>query len=173
MLLEEEEALHALMVLEKKELEALGKWYKKMVLAIKFGRLDLLLEVQQSMSLADFWAPSKEVPRRHGSIHELSRPMVRDSGALQQFLVVTSTAQDRESGLGAKISCMMMSEEGSPLTSFTAASRPTLPWLFTVQLGSGWVRLGMARMVYHCMEDDELTGQPCLRHAILRFDEVH
>ena len=69
-----------------------------------------------------------------------------------------------------------MSEEGAPLTSFEMQSAPTPAKLFAVQLGNkqlhqvmrcmgksgpDWVTypsrtLGMARMVYHTMEDEEL-----------------
>ena len=51
-------------------------------------------------------------PWKHGSPHELSRPIVLDSGKQQQFVVFTSTQQEREAGLSAKIGSMAMSEEG-------------------------------------------------------------
>ena len=89
-----------------------------------------------------------------------------------------------------------MSEEGAPLTPFETRSAPELAKLFVVQLGNkqlhqvmrcmggsgpDWVTypsrvLGMARMVYHTMEDEEPSDM--LNHvsetpffASMRYDE--
>ena len=182
---DEEDGLNALVVAQAKELSNLGKWYRHVSTMIKFGRLDLLLEINQAMTLPELRALSKEVPWRHGSLHELSRPIVLDSGKQQQFVVFTSTQQERDAGLSAKIGSMAMSEEGAPLTSFETRSAPTPAKLFAVQLvkkqlhqvmrcmgksGPDWVTypsqaLGMARMVYHSMEDEELSDM--LNHFIM------
>ena len=97
------------MVADAKELPELGKWYRCVSHIIKFGRLDLLLEIHQAMTLPELGALSKEVPWRHRSLHELSRPIVLESGKQQQFVVFTSTQQDRDAGLSAKIGSMAMS----------------------------------------------------------------
>ena len=133
---DEENGLNALVVAHAKELFDLGHWYKHVSLMIKFGRLDLFLETHQAMTLLELRALSKEVPWRHGSLHELSRLIVRDSRKQQQFAVFTSTQQDREAGFSAKIGSMAMSEEGAPLTSFETQSAPTPAKLFAVQLGN-------------------------------------
>ena len=192
---DEEDGLNALVVADAKELFDLGKWYRHVSPMIKFGRLDLLLEMSQAMTLLELRALSKEVPWRHGSLHELTRLIVVDSGKQQQFVVFTSTQLEREAGLSAKIGSMAMSEEGPPLTSFETRSAPTPAKRFAVQLGNkqlhqvmrcigksgpDWVTypsraLGMARMVYHTMEDEELSDM--LNHvsetpffAAMRYD---
>ena len=193
----EEDGLNTLVVVDAKELSDLGKWYKHVSTMIKFGRLHLLLEINQAMTLPELRALSTEVPWRHGSLHELSRPLVVDSEKQQQFVVFTSTQQERDAGLSAKIGSMAMSEEGPPLTSFETRLAPTPAKLFAVQLGNkqlhqvmrcmgksgpDWVTypsraLGMAHMVYHSMEDEELSDM--LNHvsetpflAAMRYDEV-
>ena len=193
---DEEDGLNTLVVADAKELSDLGKWYKHVSHMRKFGRLDLLLEIHQAMTLPELRALSKEVPWRHGSLHERSRPIVLDSGKQQQFVVFTSTQQHREAGLSAKTGSMAMSEEGAPLTSIETQSAPTPAKLFAVQLGNkqlhqvmqcmgksglDWVTypshaLGMAHMVYRTMEDEELSDM--LNHvsetpffAAMRYDE--
>ena len=65
---DEEEGLNALLVADAKELSDLGKWYRHVPPMIKLGRLDLLLEINQAMTLPELRALSKELAD-HSDVH--------------------------------------------------------------------------------------------------------
>ena len=77
---------------------------------------------------------------KHMFIQELIRLAVMDSGAMHQFvhfsMVVTSSSQEREAALNAKIGCMALSAEGASLTSLNTTLDPTLGKIFVVQRGN-------------------------------------
>ena len=176
-ILDTDELLDVLLVADITNVERLGEWYKHVKEVISFRRPDLLIELKGTIDLQHIRSLGRELPWRPGSISELGRPINLSSRENISVLVVRSTPQERESGLSAKVTMMNMSEVGAALTALETATPPPPPEMFAVQIGnkilhqvmkcmgksgSEWKTYPsrtpeMARVVYHKMEQEELS----------------